>query len=128
MKNALIVFATLLIGTSAFANTYEYKCYSFYWNGENQEGTMSLVVDGDTAKADIDEESWDKDLGGKLNPKYKSRGSLKFLKFGYELLLESALVKGGKTLRDGSLGGIARVEGEAEGGFFQYKFICKRQI
>lgn len=126
MKNTLMVIATLLIGTTAFANTYEYKCYSFYWNGDNEKGTMSLIVDSDSAKADIDSESWDENLGGKLNPKYKSKGSLKFFKFGDNLLLEGALVNGGKTLRDGSLGGIARVEGEAEGGFYQYKFICKR--
>ena len=125
--NTLMAIAALLIGTSAFANSYEYKCYSFYWNGyDHEKGTMSLTVDGNTATADINEEYWDENLGGKLNPKYKSKGPLKFLKFGSELLLEEALIDGGKTLRDGSLGGIARVEGQAEGGFFQYKLICKR--
>lgn len=127
MKNSLMAIVTLLIGTTTFANTYEYKCFSYYWNGyKGAKGTMSLTVGGDTASADIAEESWDKNLGGNFNPNYKSKGSIKFVKFGSELILEESLVNGGKTLRDGTLGGIARVEGQAEGGFFQYKFICKR--
>lgn len=127
MGKILLAVATLLLSTSAFAQRYEYKCFSYYWNGyDGLKGTMSLIVDGNTASADIDEEAWDQNLGGLLNPRYKSKGSIKFLKFGSQLILEEALVSGGKTLKDGKLGGIARVEGEAEGGFYQYKFICKR--
>jgi len=33
------------------------------------------------------------------------------------LILEEALVSGGRKLRDEELGGIARVEAQAEGGF-----------
>lgn len=119
MKKSFLVAATLLFVTSAMADLYEYKCYSF-------RGSMTLIVDGDQAFADINGETWDKDIGGKQNLKYKSKGIIKFLKFGTNLLLEESLVDGGLELRDGTLGGIARVEGEAEGGFYQYKYICKR--
>jgi hypothetical protein len=106
---------------------YNYSCWSFYWNGDDQQrGTMTLTVSGNSAKADIIEENWD-NLGGNIDRKYRPRGKMKFLKFGHNLILEESLVSGGHKLRDGSLGGIARVEGEGEGGFYQYKFICKRR-
>lgn len=127
MKNTILVIAAVLMGTSAFAETYKYNCFSFYWNGhQNEKGTMSLVVNGDTAKASIPGEEWAKSLGGKININYRSKGEIKFLNYGYGLILEEPLVTGGKRLRDQTLGGIARVEGRAEGGFYQYKFICKR--
>jgi hypothetical protein len=128
MKQFIIILAIAITvtGSDVFAAVYDYECYSYYWNGRNEKGTMSLRVSKTIASADIHQKSWDKDLGGKINKNYKSKGSIKFLKYGYNLILEEALVEGGKALKDGSLGGIARVEGEAEGGFFQYKFICKR--
>ncbi len=86
---------------------------------------MNLTISGTKASADILEESWDH-LDGPLNPKYKSKGSIPFIKFGDSLIVESTLANGGRELRDGQFGGIARVEGQAEGGFYQYKFICKR--
>lgn len=128
MKNIIITLAMTLAASTSLANTYSYNCFSYYWNGyEHQKGTMTLIVSDRAAAADIVEESWeDGDLGGATNPKYKSKGAIKFVKFGDNLILEEALVSGGKQLNDGSLGGIARAEGEAEGGFYQYKFVCKR--
>lgn len=115
-----------LLSLSAAAANFNYNCFSYYWNGsDNDKGTMLLTLNSESATANILEESWD-DLGGLLNQKYKSRGAIKYVKFGNELIVEEALLSGGKVLRDGSLGGFVRVEGEAEGGFFQYKFICKR--
>ena len=119
------IFLLALISFNVFA--HDYKCFSYYWNGyENEKGTMLLSVDQNFADADIVEESWDKKIGGALNPKYKSEGKIKFIKYGHDLILEDVLINGGKILNDGSLGGIARVEGQGEGGFYQYKFICKR--
>lgn len=62
-----------------------------------------------------------------LNIKYRSRGPIKYLKYGKysnAVIVEESLVTGGRLLDDGRKGGFARIEGEAEGGFFQYKFIC----
>lgn len=121
----LIVLA-LLVSSSAFARSYDYDCFSFYWNGyEGESGTMSLSVNARSATADIHEESWDENLGGKLDSSYRSRGDTPFVKFGGELIVEKSLLTGGRRLRDGNWGGIGRVEGQAEGGFYQYKFICK---
>lgn len=126
MKNLII--GLLAFGSmSAFAKTHTYKCYSYYWNGDEQShGTMTLEVNNKTAKADIAEESWDDNLGGNLNSTYRSRGAIKYVKFGSELIVQESLLTGGTKLDDQSYGGFARVEGEAEGGFYQYKFICKR--
>lgn len=129
MKTALLfgTFFVLVASSSAEAASYNYKCFSYYWNGyEGEKGTMKLSLNSKSARADILEESWDDDLGGSIDTKYRSRGSVKYVKFGANLIVEEALLEGGKELRDGSLGGFARVEGQAEGGFFQYKFICKR--
>lgn len=128
MLLGLLTAFSLLLGTvSSYADTkYEYKCFSYYWNGDDHEkGTMLLEVTSKKATADILEVQWDENLGGDRDPDYNSRGAVKFVKFGYNLIVEKALLSGGKELRDGSLGGFARVEGEAEGGFYQYKFICK---
>ena len=123
MKRFIVL--AMLVSTSAFARSYEYDCYSYYWNGyEGEKGTMSLSVNARTAAADINEESWD-DLGGKIDSSYRSRGNVPYVKYGNELIVEKSLLTGGRRLRDGNWGGFARVEGEAEGGFFQYKFICK---
>ena len=127
MKHLMMVIFAFLITTAVFAKGYSYQCFSYYWNGyENIKGTMNVEINGKVAKADILEVSWDDNLGGTLNPTYISLGAIKFVKFGYGLLLEEVLISGGKQLYDGSIGGIARVEGQAEGGFYQYKFICKR--
>jgi hypothetical protein len=130
MKQGLVFTLVLfnLFKMTAFSDNFRYDCFSYYWNGYEGESSrkMSLTVTNKTqATADILEETWDKNLGGNLDVNYRSRGKIKYLKFGYELLLEDALLVGGKKLRDGTLGGFARVEGTAEGGFYQYKFICK---
>ena len=127
MKHLVMITCALLITTSVFAREYSYQCFSYYWNGyENIKGTMNVEVNDKVAKADILEVTWDEKLGGILNPTYISLGAIKFVKFGHSLLLEEVLISGGKQLYDGSIGGIARVEGQAEGGLYQYKFICKR--
>jgi|GEM_PF-4427232 len=128
MKNlSLFLLALVAVNSnSVFAESLEYKCFSYYWNGhDGDKGTMNLTVNAQEAHGDILEESWDEEIGGKLNPAYKSRGAVKYVKFGYNLILEKVLLSGGKELRDGEMGGFARVEGQAEGGFYQYKFICK---
>ncbi len=126
MKCFLIALAASLISPTAFAS-YEYKCFGYYWNGdEHESGTMTLLVDEDHATGDVHAKNWNERFGGNRDENYKSRGSIKYLKFGHELILEEVLIGGGKILRDGTLGGFARAEGEAEGGFYQYKFICKR--
>lgn len=128
MKSLFLILAAVIGPVSVSAQDYDYKCFSYYWNGDNREkGTMTLSLNSRTATADIIEESWDKNLGGTLNEKYKSKGKIKFIKYGTNLIVEEALVSGGRALRDGSLGGFGRVEGQAEGGFYQYKFICKRE-
>ncbi len=124
MKRFIVL--AFIVSTSAFARSYDYDCYSYYYNGDtSSSGTMTLSVNPRTAKADIVEEEWDNNLGGKLNTNYQSRGNIPFVKFGNELIVEKSLLTGGRRLKDGNWGGFARVEGQAEGGFFQYKFICK---
>lgn len=128
MSHLLAASLCALISLNIFAHetTYNYKCFSYYWNGDDQQkGTMNLSVSEQSASANIVEELWDENLGGALNPNYRSRGSIEYAKFGQELIVEKVLIKGGKKLRDGSMGGFARVEGVAEGGFYQYKFVCK---
>ena len=130
MNRTLLALALAFISlpTSAFAADFEYKCFSYYWNGkDNQKGTMDLVVGSNSAMANIVEESWDDDdIGGARDTKYKSRGRIEYVKFGSILIVEKVLLTGGKALDDGRLGGFVRVEGQAEGGFYQYKFVCKR--
>lgn len=124
MKSFIVL--ALLMSTAAQASSYEYDCFSFYWNGsESEKGTMDLSVNARKASADIHYETWDNNLGGLLNQSYRSRSERTFVKFGNELIVEKSLLTGGRRLRDGNWGGIARLEGQAEGGFYQYKFICK---
>jgi hypothetical protein len=109
-----------------FAANYNYKCFSYFWNGyEHESGTMDLTVNTKSATANSPEGGWG-EMGGKRNTKYKPRGAVEYVKFGNSLIVEKVLLTGGKELKDGSMGGIARFEGQAEGGFYQYKFICKR--
>lgn len=122
MKRFIVL--ALFISFGAQARSFNYECKSFFWNGHNDSGTMELSVNARKASADIREESWDESLGGNINPNYRSRGETPYVKFGDSLIVEKALLTGGKRLRDGSWGGVARVEGQAEGGFYQYKFIC----
>jgi len=84
---------------------------------------MSLSVSPTKAKADIHEQSWE-DIDSPRDLDYRSRGQMAYARFG-ELIVEETMLTGGKVMRDGGMGGFARVEGEAEGGFFQYKFVCK---
>lgn len=124
----LIVISCLFFSTLAQAETYNYKCFSYYWNGDTHEkGTLDLTVNLKKANATLIGENGqiDDKAGGSRNIKYKSKGSIKYAKFGYSLIVEEALLTGGRILKDGSFGGFARFEGEAEGGFFQYKFVCK---
>ncbi len=126
------IASVLMFEASAFAaaNEYEYSCFSFYWNGDSsQHGTMSLTLTPKKASADIVEEQWDDEegLGGNIDPNYRSRGNLEVVRYGTNLIVEKSMLTGGRSLRDGSLGGIVRVEGQAEGGFYQYKFICKQK-
>jgi hypothetical protein len=123
MKRLMVL--AVLVSFGAQARSFDYGCYSFFANGSNDQQTMDLSVNARKATADIHEASWDNNLGGNLDSSYHSRGNVPFVKFGNELIVEKALLTGGKRLRDGSWGGVARVEGQAEGGFFQYKFICK---
>jgi hypothetical protein len=123
MKRFLVLAA--LISFGAHARPYDYECFSFYWNGyEGEKGTMDLTVNARKATADIHEVTWDEDLGGNLDTSYQSRGDIPYVRFG-EIIAEKSLLTGGRRLRDGNWGGFARVEGQAEGGFYQYKFICK---
>ncbi len=122
MKRFLVLAA--LISFGAEARSYTYECKSIYWNGYNESGTMSLSVNARKATADIHEESWDEGLGGNLNPNYRSRSERPYVKFGGDLIVEKSLLTGGRRMRDGNWGGVARVEGQAEGGFYQYKFLC----
>lgn len=119
---ALLV-ATTSLPLTALAANFKYKCFSY--DGEKQ--IMVLALNAQKATADILGESWDEDnLGGRINPNYRPRGPASYVKYGYNLVVEKVLLTGGKQLRDGSIGGFARVEGEAEGGFYQYKFVCRR--
>ena len=128
MKNMMLILATILFSTFAFARNYSYECTSYYWNGYEIDApaTMVLEVNGDRAFANIMDVSWDDNLGGKLDAQYISYGVIKLIKFGETLLVEGSLLSGGKKLKDGGLGGIARVEGLWNGHLYQYKFICKR--
>lgn len=125
MKNLLMIVMVTLVGVEASAQTQNYTCYSYESENNDQKYEMSLTIDGDQAKADIKGEMWD-DIGGTLSTKYKSKGAIKFVKFGYDLVVEEALLSGGRELNNGSLGGFARAEGEVEGGFYQIKFICTK--
>ncbi|OFZ29256.1 MAG: hypothetical protein A2622_07500 [Bdellovibrionales bacterium RIFCSPHIGHO2_01_FULL_40_29] len=126
MKTLSTLLGLSLIGSISMASTFNYTCYGYFGNGDASfDKTMILTTDTVSAKADIIGESWDK-IGGKLNPNYKSKSNLKYLKYGSQLILEESLTVGGRQLNDGSYGGLARVEGEVEGGFVQLKFICKR--
>lgn len=123
MKRFIVL--ALLVSFGAEARSFKYDCQSFYWNGyQGESGTMELAVNARKATADIREESWDENLGGNINLNYQSRGDKPFVKFGNNLIVEKSLLTGGRRMRDGNWGGIARVEGKAEGGFFQYKFNC----
>lgn len=55
MKNPLFFLSALLLSASpAFAVAYEYKCFSFYWNGyAHERGTMELVVDSKKGSAKV---------------------------------------------------------------------------
>lgn len=114
--------------SSAFATNMDYRCFSYFWNGDEREkGTLELSIAQSSAQANIVEEMWDDGiLGGKIDQKYRSRGPVKYVRFGRYLIVEESMLTGGKRLRDGSMGGFVRVEGEAEGGFYQYKFVCRR--
>lgn len=125
MKNLLMIATLTLASAGAFAQTQSYTCYSYESNNGNEKFEMSLTIDGDQATADILGEMWDS-IGGARSPKYKSKSAIKFVKFGYDLVVEEALLSGGRELKDGSFGGFARTEGEVEGGFYQIKFICKK--
>lgn len=123
MKRLLVLAALFSFG--AEASSFGYECQSFYWNGLEGSGTMDLAVNARRATADIREEMWDTNLGGKINANYRSRGKRPFVKYGNQLIVEKSLLTGGRRMRDGNWGGIARVEGQAEGGFYQYKFTCR---
>jgi len=116
------------ISAHAEAKVFNYKCFSYFWNGETGEkGTLDLAVSPHAAQATLknqDGEAIDKSNGPR-NTNYRSRGSVRYAKFGYRIIAEESLITGGRRLDNGQLGGLARYEGEAEGGFFQYKFICK---
>ena len=127
----IILSALLLIFSlplAAGATEFNYSCYCYHWNGYYYEkGTMDLTLNSNFAKANIIEVSWDDDsLGGSIDTKYRSRGSVKYVKFGKNLIVEESMLTGGKKLKDGNMGGFVRVEGRAEGGFYQYKFVCRR--
>ncbi len=90
-----VVLMQLASTISAQAENYSYSCFSYYWNGhDGQRGTMQLSVNPESAQADILEESWDKGLGGMINANYRSRGPVKYVKFGSELILEEVLLIG----------------------------------
>ncbi len=127
MKKILFLGFVCFGSINTYAAGFSYKCYSYYWNGNNDKGTMSLVINGNLAKADILEVQWDNNLGGILNVNYKPQGSMQFIKYGTNLIVEKALVLGGRKLDNVNFGGIARIEGIAEGGFYQYKFLCRRE-
>lgn len=124
MKSLILSIFALIVSSSAYAHfeTFHYTCFSY----DNDESyVMTLAADLAEAKASIEGQQWAEDLGGVRDQNYRSRGSIPYAKFGRELILERVLLDGGKPLNDGQMGGFARVEGEAEGGFYQYKFVCK---
>ncbi len=123
-----IILLTTLASQLAFANTvYKYDCISYLVNGsKNSTAKMILNVEQDYASADILNELWDNNfIGGQLNNSYRSKSKNMNLKYGRNLIIEDSLVSGGRQLENGDFGGFAKIEGEVEGGFFQYKFICK---
>ena len=123
MKRLLVLALFLSFGVQA--RSYHYECNSFFWNGEEGiEGVMDLSVNARKATANIREESWDRVLGGNIVENYRSRSERPFVKFGNELIIEKALLTGGRRMRDGHWGGIARVEGSENGSFYQFKFNC----
>ena len=130
MFHILIVFISLfsIQSFSSPARTWTYKCYSYYWNGYNEKGTLLLSVSHQsaTAKIEQDKEIWHNGIGGLRNLNYRSRGSIEMYKYGNNLIVEKSLTVGGRQLNDGTMGGFVRWEGQAEGGFYQYKFICKK--
>lgn len=131
MKTSIFI-STILIGSLASAanDSSMYQCTSTMINGQrNTTQTMFLSVSETAATADILNELWDNNLiGGERNTRYKPRSSARYIKFGRNLVVEESLAYGGRPLNDGSFGGWARVEGEFEGGFSQYKFICKKHL
>jgi len=127
MKKTILTLIAILFSASVFAKDYSYECSSYYWNGfDGENATMILKVSGDTAYANIMEVSWDDNLGGQLDAQYISYGVVKFVKFGADLYLDGSLLNGGRKLKDGSMGGIAKVEGLWKGHMYQYKFVCSR--
>jgi hypothetical protein len=124
-----VVSGLLTLSAQANTQSYKYTCYSYFWNGyADEKGTLDLTVDDEvTAQANLNNEDGDliEQVGGSRNRNYRSRGAIKYAKFEGGLVIEESLLSGGRTLKDGSMGGFARVEGEAEGGFYQYKFVCK---
>jgi hypothetical protein len=126
LKSSAVFFAAALVSIPAHAAGFNYKCYSYFMNGHDEKATMDLKVGKTVARAVIHENGMDEPVGGKIDPRYKSKGKVKYLRFGGGLIVQEALANGGERLKDGSLGGFVRFEGEAEGGFFQYKFVCKR--
>ncbi len=128
MKSLFIILAlsTSHIVMASAVDTY--KCYSYQVNGQkNTDEIMLISVSESFSQGNILNESWDDHfIGGELNANYKSKGPIKYKKYGQNLVIEESLLNGGRQLNDGIFGGFARAEGEAEGGFFQYKFICKK--
>lgn len=123
----LLTFALFVTTAVAEARSYKYDCYSYYWNGSRTEkGTMSLSVNARLAHGRILNLDWAQDLGGRIEPDYRSEGDIPFVKYD-TLIIEKSLQTGGRRLRDGHWGGFARVEGQNLGSFYQYKFICKLQ-
>jgi len=119
MKRLLVL--ALFVSFGAQARPYGYECYSY----EGDTRIMDLTVNPRKATAMIREDAWNITLGGNLVQNYRSRGDIPFVKYGKELIVEKSLLTGGRRLRDGNWGGLARVEGKDGGEFFQYKFICK---
>ncbi|RYF40118.1 MAG: hypothetical protein EOO38_22345 [Cytophagaceae bacterium] len=80
MKYFLLLFPFFVAPLSAIAQNHDYKCFSYSWNGgQNEKGTMLLSVNAESATADILEELWDTNLGGPINKTYKSRSKLKHM-------------------------------------------------
>lgn len=128
MKTLGLAVFTLFISQLGFAKTHNYQCFSYYWNGyDHEKGTMQLSVSLEKAEGKVQQQDdgFTDEVGGPRNLRYRSRGSMEMYKYG-NLIVEKTLTAGGRPLRDGSYGGLARWEGQAEGGFFQYKFICKK--
>ncbi len=124
MKCMLVL--ALLVSFGAQASSFKYDCFSYYWNDQEDEShKMELVVYKKSAKGTFHAQNLSLQVGGALNENYRSRGDITYVKYGTELVTEKSLMTGGRRLRDGNWGGFVRVEGRAEGEFYQYKFICK---